>query len=70
MSAPAWDWTPETLARLEAFLSECQLTSGPLTTDCSAEGGTLAQICGVTVKLTSFDGGLVPIVFCALTRTK
>jgi aminoglycoside phosphotransferase (APT) family kinase protein len=38
MSAPAWDWTPETLARLEAFLADCSLTSGPLRTKAIGDG--------------------------------
>jgi aminoglycoside phosphotransferase (APT) family kinase protein len=38
MSAPAWDWTPDTLARLETFLSECGLTRGSLRTKAIGDG--------------------------------
>ena len=38
MSAPAWEWTPETLGRLESFLSECGLTRGPLRTKAIGDG--------------------------------
>jgi aminoglycoside phosphotransferase (APT) family kinase protein len=38
MSAPAWDWTPDTLGRLELFLADCGLTSGPLRTKAIGDG--------------------------------
>ena len=38
MSAPAWDWTPETLGRLQTFLTDCALTRGPLRTKAIGDG--------------------------------
>ena len=38
MSAPAWDWTPETLERLQRFLEDCGLTRGPLRTKAIGDG--------------------------------
>src|SRR3954447_1224030 len=38
MSAPAWDWTPATLGRLETFLRDCGLTRGPLRTRAIGDG--------------------------------
>jgi aminoglycoside phosphotransferase (APT) family kinase protein len=34
----AWDWTPETLSRLQRFLSDCGLCDGPLRTKAIGDG--------------------------------
>jgi aminoglycoside phosphotransferase (APT) family kinase protein len=38
MSGPAWDWDDETLGRLQTFLTDCGLTSGPLRTQAIGDG--------------------------------